>query len=150
MAETGGKRSYKNYLVSPRFQFRFVFWAVFSCFCLIFYFIAILYSVIRQYHIAVTSEVPEPVALVLDTIYESILARMAFGSFVILVFVTITGILVSHRSAGPILRLKRAITLAGSGDLDARVRFRKDDEFTEIANAFNSMMESISAKLGKK
>jgi methyl-accepting chemotaxis protein len=145
---TQRSRKIRNLLISPRFQFRFIFWAVRSCFCLIFYFSAVLYSTIRQYHLTAVSELPASYALGLEAQYNAMVFRLTLGSLAIVVFSIIFGVLISHKTAGPLHQLRLAFDRVIAGNLDARVHFRSNDEFQEIGESFNSMMEKVEAELG--
>lgn len=50
----------------------------------------------------------------------------------------------SHRFAGPILRLRRALNELAHGDQVERVKFRPGDFWMEIADEFNSVLDRIS------
>jgi hypothetical protein len=50
----------------------------------------------------------------------------------------------SHRFAGPILRLRRALNELAHGDEVERVKFRPGDFWTEIADEFNCVLDRIS------
>lgn len=65
------------------------------------------------------------------------------GAFALIIFI-------SHRTAGPLHSLKRAMEQVGEGDLSARITFRKNDEIHDIAESFNSMVEKLQARFGHK
>jgi two-component system NtrC family sensor kinase len=50
--------------------------------------------------------------------------------------------MVIHR---PILRLQEGTRRIGAGDLDTRIRVRGDDQLTQLAEAFNRMVEDLRA-----
>ncbi len=141
-------RSIRNFLISPSYQFRFIFWAVFACLCLIFYFTAILYSSIRQYHLAIMTDLPPAMSTDLEIRYSAIIARLSAGSLTILVICVVVGVVISHKTAGPLYQLRNVFDKVLSGDLAARVKFRKEDEFPELAESFNAMMDEVQKKLG--
>lgn len=63
----------------------------------------------------------------------------------VLGFIITAGVatIVSHRIAGPLYRLERDLEELSSGDFSLTVRFRKGDEFQEIAEAMNAMVVHV-------
>lgn len=53
---------------------------------------------------------------------------------------------ISHRIAGPLFRLKKAMRLVAQGDYTVRLTFRKDDSFYDVAEEFNDMVSNIRNK----
>ncbi|UCC11704.1 MAG: HAMP domain-containing protein [candidate division WOR-3 bacterium] len=64
------------------------------------------------------------------------------GAFTLIIFI-------SHRTAGPLHSLKRAMEQVGEGDLSVRVAFRKNDEIHDIAESFNTMVEKLEGRSKK-
>lgn len=58
------------------------------------------------------------------------------GAFILIIFI-------SHRTAGPLHSLKKAMQRVGQGDLSVRIAFRKNDEMHDVADAFNKMVEAL-------
>jgi methyl-accepting chemotaxis protein len=53
----------------------------------------------------------------------------------------------SHRIAGPIYRFERVVKSVIAGDYDiTAIRLRKGDEFQELANDLNKMMDALRAR----
>ena len=59
-------------------------------------------------------------------------------------------ILISHRTAGPLHSLKKAMERVAGGDLSTRITFRKNDEIHDIAYTFNAMVEKLQERFKKK
>ncbi len=70
--------------------------------------------------------------------------------FIILAFTFLYMIFVSHRTAGPLYQLCRAMEKVGQGDFSVRIRYRKNDEIHEIAETFNSMVQGLKKSFGKQ
>ena len=68
---------------------------------------------------------------------------------VIAVLVSVVGVLMSHRIAGPMYRLKKHMRMVADGETTENVKFRKGDFFPEIADGYNEQMERFR-KLAKK
>lgn len=56
------------------------------------------------------------------------------------------GVLLSHRIAGPALKLRRAMEELARGDLAVRVALRRGDLLQPLAAAFNLMAASLRAR----
>lgn len=55
----------------------------------------------------------------------------------------------THRLAGPLVGIRRAMEDVKAGDLNRQLRFRRSDpHLEEIEAAFNEMMESIRGRIG--
>lgn len=55
----------------------------------------------------------------------------------------------THRLAGPLIGIRRAMEDVKAGDLNRRLRFRSSDpHLEEIEAAFNEMMESVRGRTG--
>jgi hypothetical protein len=55
-------------------------------------------------------------------------------------FLSIWGLLLSHRVAGPLYRLRNHLNSVARGETISDVRFRKGDFFQEVADAYNVQM----------
>ncbi len=63
--------------------------------------------------------------------------------FIILAFTFLYMIFVSHRTAGPLYHLCRAMEKVGKGDLSVKIKFRRNDEIQEVAEVFNDMVAAL-------
>lgn len=79
------------------------------------------------------------------------LIRISIILFVFsLIFVGIsflTGIILSHQIAGPMVAFKRTFSKIKEGHLSARINLRSQDEFKDIAGDFNNLMDDLETKL---
>jgi len=67
---------------------------------------------------------------------------LLFGFFVLII--TMFSILITHRIAGPMFSLKRRMMEVAQGIIHAKpLQFRKTDEFQEVAETFNMMMQNL-------
>ena len=63
--------------------------------------------------------------------------------------VVLLAVFSTHRLAGPLIGIRRAMEDVKAGDLNRQLRFRRSDpHLDEIEAAFNEMMESVRARLG--
>jgi len=57
-------------------------------------------------------------------------------------FAVVMGLVLSHRVAGPIYRLRKHLLEAAAGRAPSQVRFRDEDYFQELADAYNAELRS--------
>lgn len=63
--------------------------------------------------------------------------------------VVLLAVFSTHRLAGPLIGIRRALEDVKAGDMNRTLRFRRTDpHLEEIEGAFNEMMESIRARVG--
>lgn len=120
-------------------------------------FIAIFISVITTHYFvlsALLTKIEETGTLPLGTelIDDSIkpLVIIVPIVFIILAFTFLYILFVSHRTAGPLYRLAKAMEKVGRGDLSVKVIFRKNDEIYEVAETFNHMVEALRKRFAEK
>jgi methyl-accepting chemotaxis protein len=75
---------------------------------------------------------------------QRFLAVILVSAFIFLmIFLTVLGIFITHRIAGPVFTLRRALQKIAGGDYSPNVKLRKDDEFRTLEESFNFMMTSL-------
>ena len=57
--------------------------------------------------------------------------------------VGLISVLISHKFAGPIYRLKMASRDVGKGKLDSKIVLRKGDQLTDLVDSFNEMIKNL-------
>ena len=72
--------------------------------------------------------------------YEYLAPIILLNNGIILIVLAILGILYSHRIAGPIYHINKALDLAAKGELYHKVRLRKGDFFHETADKLNKII----------
>jgi methyl-accepting chemotaxis protein len=70
-------------------------------------------------------------------IIRLIAATLAVGG------IAAVGLVVSHRIAGPMYRLRKHMIAVANGKTRAEVAFRKNDFFPEVADAYNKQLEAL-------
>lgn len=141
-------RKLRNLLINPKFQFKYIFWLNISALSLLIMYCSIIYFYVSEnYSLLVElSPMTQEAKVQLYTELTEILIKIAVFSGCFLFTVTWIGILFSHRTAGPLYHLKKVFSEIKNGDLSKRVHFRTEDEFQDVATAFNEMMDEIVAK----
>ena len=71
---------------------------------------------------------------------------IVLGSMVTFIGVLLIGLLETHRTAGPVFNLTRALERFPIDGVRTRLKFRKDDHFPELEHAFNKMAADMEAR----
>lgn len=136
--------------IDPNFQRRYVFLLL----AITFFVSAMLFGIFWMHIESIltilieagfvqTEEFFASIEMELISLLISVMAVVIFFSL-ILIFFSVT---ISHRIAGPMFALKRSLDRIAEGNLkDARVKFRARDEFHEIADALNRVVDELEKK----
>jgi len=65
------------------------------------------------------------------------------GGIFLVLSIMFAGLILSHRIAGPLYRLKKHMDAVSTGSITNDVKFRKKDYFPEVADGFNGVMKRI-------
>jgi len=65
-------------------------------------------------------------------------------------FLFFMGIVFTHKIAGPIMVIKRRMSDIEKGDFGAQVKLRKGDEFKDLADSLNKMLNSLGYLFKKR
>ena len=95
--------------------------------------------------------------LTIHNTLEILVPSLALVNIAGLIVSVVLAVLFTHRIAGPVYRLCRILERVGQGDLTQAVKFRKNDELTELDDAATGMIlglrnrikdiQAVSAKL---
>ncbi len=78
---------------------------------------------------------------------DAILPAILLVEAICILVVGFISIYVSHAMAGPVYRLEKEIKAIAEGDLSHFIRLRKGDEFVELADALNYLIEQYRERL---
>ena len=78
-------------------------------------------------------------------LYRFLLSLSLLNGAIVLVVAGWT-LFVTHRAAGSIFHIRRVIGEIRAGNRAARVHLRRNDEFQELAGAFNEMMDEMQKR----
>lgn len=142
------KRSFKNYLINPSYQLKYVFWITFTGLLLITLYSVLIYRYVHEnYSLLIElSPMTDDAKNQLYAELREIVLKAGGISLIFLVCCTFFGLLLSHRTAGPMFHFKRVFGEIKSGKLDRRIRLRPKDDFRDVAEAFNEMMDTLQRK----
>ncbi|MBI3017265.1 MAG: hypothetical protein HYY62_04635 [Deltaproteobacteria bacterium] len=108
----------------------------------------LFYSLKSSYQILLTAGLTErPEVLALITYWKKFLSTtlLVILGFLIL-FLTLLGILITHKMVGPIFVLKRKLQEVSEGTCTSPMNLRARDEFQDVKDKFNHMLLSLQAR----
>ena len=79
------------------------------------------------------------VAALFNTVFWLVMVELV----VVIPFVAWLGIWLTHKVAGPLVRIHAAIAQMAKGDYDVHVRLRKGDMLVDLADAINHLASEI-------
>jgi HAMP domain-containing protein len=144
------RRRFKNYLINPGYQLKYIFWLAMTGFVLfVFYALNLYFHIKENYSILVelspmTAEAKHQLYHELDTL----IVKLGIGSIFFLIGVAFIGMVMSHRTAGPLYHFKRVFDEIRGGKMEARIHLRPKDDFLDVAESFNEMMDALARKRG--
>jgi methyl-accepting chemotaxis protein len=144
----GGKynRSVKNLVINARYQMKYIFWLSSTGLVLMLANSATFYFFVKENYDLLVELSPmsdEAKQQLYRELYQ-IIGYLVVGNLTFLVLISILGLVYSHRTAGPLYHFKRVFNEVKQGNSKARVRLRPTDDFRDVAEAFNDMMDKIN------
>ncbi len=134
----------RRYLIAREFQLKFAGMILVFMFCIaLFTAFTIYYNVWMLLGEKLANVYPQGrLAAILKSANISLFYRMFFLS----PFVFILAIVLSHRIAGPIYRMKRDLDEIVAGNYSKRLRLRKTDELKDVAESINKLVDILEEK----
>lgn len=84
----------------------------------------------------------------LIAIINTVNLRILFSLLLITPIVTVVGIYLSHKIAGPIYRIEKFLGDMAAGNFTSRIVLRKGDELMSVADKINVLNDSLKATIG--
>jgi signal transduction histidine kinase len=142
----GDEKKYKrsHYIVEKNIQYRYV--ELILMHILIFFLItvAIIYfSGWRQMVQKLSNVYPQAM---LVNILNAIYIKLWIGFLILLPIACISAILASHKIAGPLVRIRRALDQLTESDYNLFVKLRKGDDLQDVADQINKLAETLRKK----
>ena len=141
-------RKIANIIIMPSYQIRYIFWLSARGFCLVGINALVVYHYFKENYLSLMELSPMTEAArnqLFNEMHQFLLIMIAV-SLGFMALMTLVGLVVSHRTAGPLFHFKRVFEEIRSGETKARIRLRPKDEFKEVAEAFNKMMDTLQNK----
>lgn len=138
------QRTYKRriYIINRKFQFRYLFIILAVMIIAIGAVSFTTFYIIWDRVINEFFFVPDA-AQKLSGIFIKTSQALIVPVIVLMLIFSLIGVLFSHRIAGPLYRVEKVAEELGKGNLDLKVKFRKNDEFHNLADALNKMIGGI-------
>ena len=137
----------RNYFPEPRFQMRFLTFLVAGSVIQILATVFILYYFLSQNYLFLVkyAGLDTQITQLLSHELRVLIAVIGLTFAIYLVGTVVLGVLFSHRIAGVIYALKRTIHAIEEGQ-DVKLNLREKDEFQDLVNAFNAMVERLKSQ----
>jgi methyl-accepting chemotaxis protein len=149
-AQNQGKnrRKIKNYLITPDYQLKYCFWLGATGVLLTAINSTVFYLYIRENYATLVdlSPMTDAAKAQLYSELNRILISLGIISVAFLAVVCFLGMVISHKTAGPLYHFKRVFKEIHKGNQKARINLRPTDDFRDVAQAFNEMMDAIQGK----
>ena len=141
----------KQYLILPNFQFRYIglLIGITSFVCLAFVLAAKHYINLNLDPLIESGLISSPALTELIKLEKNFLWENLLSVFLVLIsIVTLAGIFITHRIAGPIFALQRRMKEILNGEMkDKSLRIREGDEFQYLIDTFNEMTSSLRRQI---
>jgi methyl-accepting chemotaxis protein len=141
------RRKLVNLLIQPRYQLRYAFLAAGAGAVLATFNSLVFYRYVKESYDTLVELAPmtdEARARLYRELFE-VAVRLGAASMVFTALVAVFAVVMTQRTAGPLYHLRRVFTEMRDGNREARVRLRPNDDFQDVARAFN---EAMDAQLG--
>lgn len=134
----------RRYMIARAFQLKFAGMILVFMFCVtLFTAFTIYYNVWVLLGGKLANVYPQGrLVAILKSANISLFYRMFFLS----PLVFILAIVLSHRIAGPIYRMKRDLDEIAAGNYSKRLRLRKTDELKDVAESINNLIDILEEK----
>jgi hypothetical protein len=143
----------RRFLINRKFQFSFLFYMfLLTALMILIMFYSNILFLNSCYDVGIRLGLPS------NHVYFELLNSQKFtmqkifltGALTTLVCLTFFGILLSHRIAGPLYRMRLYIEALTEGKTTRDLEFRKDDYFDDLADSLSELAEKIGARERKK
>lgn len=147
MSEGTQSHMRKNYYIKKKFQYRFIL-----KFCLV-VLIGVICSTALLFYFSygtLTTSFQQSEIVIKNTAY-AVLPVIILSNLITLGLITTATIFltlfVSHKIAGPLFRFEKELKEISDGDLRPKIKLRKNDQMTEMANELNVTVSSLRGKV---
>jgi methyl-accepting chemotaxis protein len=140
------RRNLKNLLINPDYQLRYVFWLGITGLSLTAFNASLFYYYVRENYALLVelSPMTDEAKAQLYRELNEIVVKLAGISLLFLAVVAVIGVVYSHRTAGPMYKFKKIFGEIRSGNRGLRIQLRPKDDFKDVAESFNQMMDSLT------
>lgn len=142
------RRKMKNYLLQPAVQIPLGLYTIIIAlfFAGIFSFIVTV-SFQRLFELILDlTDLKDEVLEIINSYMSDIVIWLIVIVVIYVLFNVCISIIYTHRLVGPTIAFKRHIAALKAGDFSSRIKLRKHDAFTEIAEELNSLAETLEKR----
>lgn len=136
-----GRYVRRRYLIAKQFQLKYTFMIVIFMFLIAWLAgYTVYYTVFTLLGERLANLYPQArLSAIFKTVNITLLVRMAL----LVPFVVIVSIILSHRIAGPVFRMERYLGEVAKGDFSSILKLRRRDELKNLAEAINGMRRGL-------
>lgn len=142
------KRSIKHFFILPSYQLRLVvFLALVVIIGSVFHIIALNYFMAKNLSEHFSQEQLEQIW---ETLKPSIVLTNSVGCILLIIFLVILAVLISHKLAGPMLKITGHVNKLASGLLPKNdLKLREGDEGQQLCDAVNKVQNNMKSTYEK-
>lgn len=140
----------KSLLINSRFQLRFAFYVCSWLVTLSLAYPLVISSLFDYLFRYLALDPLGPTLASLEKTREELLWLLIFMQGILLIIAFLISIFMSHKIAGPLLKLRQYFKAAKGGNIEQPLSFRKKDYFQELVSDYNDMMKAISKRMDRK
>lgn len=146
------KRKLVNFIINPKYQFKYIFWLTISGFVIILLYSFMFYKYMKENYLILVdlSPMDDSTKKILYKELTEVSFQLLYISLGFLVIISIFGIILSHRVAGPMYHFKKIFKEIKNGNYHSRINLRPKDDFKDVASEFNEMMNLLEKNLNTK
>lgn len=135
----------RRYITDKSIQYKYVGLILLCMAVLLLVAMGIIYYVGWSQLVAKMADVYPQARLV--SILKMVYWRLFLGFLLLVPFAVASAILLSHRVAGPLVRIKRSLERIAEGDFDFVLNLRKTDELQYIAEVINKIVRNLGGRV---
>ena len=138
----GAKR--RTIFIKKQLQLRYMLLIVFSVLCGL--------GIMALELTATLNDLFDKYPVLMQPVYDQfipIVSSFFYKIVIYVLFVVLISAILSHKMAGPVYRFEQTCKAIAKGDFSQRVRLRKGDQFMELQDEFNKMMDRVEAEIKK-
>ncbi len=135
-------------LISPRYQIRFATFSVLFLLPIAVLNAGVIWNLFDFFNaVFERNGISDPL---MQQFRQGLLFRLIGLQALFLVLVALIALYLSHKTAGPLEKLKKAMLEYAESASAKPLTFRKGDFFTDVADTFNEMTSKLQNKVAKK
>ena len=139
------RRQFRNLWLHPSYQGQYIGLLILSCSLAMICYGVVFYLFVKENFDSLMEVAPLSIVahqnlsndLSLTIIY------LFTASLIFLLFVFLVGLIMSHKVAGPLYRIRQVCVKLNRGDNSARVRIRRNDEFKDVVIYLNYTLDKL-------